>query len=299
MIKQFSNKTLLIFMAIPCVILVIIFNYLPLYGWVYGFFNYKPGLKLSESEFVGLKYIILAIKDPQLLLVIRNTLVMGMLNILSNVFPILFAIFLNELKGKRLKPLIQTATTFPNFISWILVFSVFFLFLSVEDGYINKVLMNLGLIEQPLNLLASEKAVWPLQLFISNWKSVGFSSIIYLAAIAGIDPSLYESVEIDGGARAAKIWYITVPGIVPTFFVLVLLGIGNILSTGFEQYYLFYNHLVSDRILVLDVYLYQVGMGMNMFSMSTALGMAKTVISLILLFVANTFSKMVRGTPII
>jgi len=286
-------------MAIPCILLVVIFNYLPLYGWVYGFYNYKPGVKLSDAEFVGLKYILIALKDPQLLLVIRNTLVMGFLNIFSNIFPIIFAIFLTELRGRYAKKIIQTATTFPNFISWILVFSVFFLFLSVEDGYVNKVLLATGLIQKPLNLLASEAAVWPLQLFISNWKTVGFSSIIYLAAIAGIDPSLYESVEIDGGARFAKILYITIPGIIPTFFVLVLLGMGNILSTGFEQYYLFYNHLVSDRILVLDVYLYQVGMGMNMFSMSTALGMAKTIISLILLFFANTVSKAVRGTPII
>lgn len=290
---------MLVLMAIPCILLVVIFNYLPLYGWVYGFYNYKPGVKLSDAEFVGLKYILIALKDPQLLLVIRNTLVMGFLNIFSNIFPIIFAIFLTELRGRYAKKIIQTATTFPNFISWILVFSVFFLFLSVEDGYVNKVLLATGLIQKPLNLLASEAAVWPLQLFISNWKTVGFSSIIYLAAIAGIDPSLYESVEIDGGARFAKILYITIPGIIPTFFVLVLLGMGNILSTGFEQYYLFYNHLVSDRILVLDVYLYQVGMGMNMFSMSTALGMAKTIISLILLFFANTVSKAVRGTPII
>jgi putative aldouronate transport system permease protein len=204
-----------------------------------------------------------------------------------------------KLKGKKAKSIIQTATTFPNFISWVLVFSVFFIFLSVDDGYVNELLLGIGIIKEPLNLLATEKIVWPLQLFISNWKSVGFSSIIYLAAIAGIDPGLYESVEIDGGGRLAKIIHITIPGITATFFVLVLLGIGNILSTGFEQYYLFYNHLVSDKILVLDVYLYNVGIGMNQFSMSTALGMAKTIISLILLFSANALSKAVRGTPII
>lgn len=294
-----SNKVILMLMAIPCLTLVIIFNYVPLYGWLYGFFSYKPGMKLSQSEFVGLKYIMMALNDRQLPMILRNTLILGSLNILSNIFPITFAILLNELKGKRSKRVIQTVTTFPNFISWVLVFSVFFLFLSVDDGYINKVLLGIGIIKEPLNLLASESAVWPLQLFISNWKTVGFSSVIYLAAIAGIDPSLYESVEIDGGGRLAKILYVTLPGIMATFFVLVLLGIGNILSTGFEQYYLFYNNLVSDKILVLDVYLYQVGIGMNMFSMSTALGMSKTLISLILLFSANALSKAARGTSII
>lgn len=286
-------------MGVPCILLVIVFNYVPLFGWVYGFFDYKPGMSLLQSKFVGLKYVFGAFSDPALLTVLRNTLVLGMLTLVTSVFPPVFAMFLNELHGRKVKKLIQTVTTFPQFISWILVFSLFFIFFSVDDGYVNKALMTLGLVKQPLNLLASENAVWPMQTLISIWKTMGFSAIIYLASIAGIDPELYDAADVDGAGRFRKMLHITTPALLPTFFTLLLLGIGNILSNGFDQYYLFYNSLVSDKILVLDVYLYQVGLTMNLYSLSTALGMTKTIISVMLLLGANSLSRAIRGTAII
>jgi len=286
-------------MGLPCILLVIVFNYAPLFGWIYGFFDYKPGMRLSQSEFVGFKFLIEAFTDTTLLTVLRNTLVLGMLSLAASVIPPIFAMFLNELYGRRAKKVIQTVTTFPQFISWILVFSIFFIFFSVDDGYVNKVLLALGLIKEPTNLLANEGAVWWLQTLLSMWKNIGFSAIIYLASIAGIDPGLYQAADVDGAGRFRKMFHITVPELLPTFFTLLLLGIGNILSNGFDQYYLFYNNLVSDKVLVLDVYLYQVGLGMNLYSLSTALGMTKTIISVILLFGANSLSRAIRGTAII
>ena len=294
-----SNRTVLLLMGLPCIALVVAFNYLPLFGWLYGFFDYKPGLSLFHSKFVGLKHILNVLGDRELLNVLRNTLVLGGLTLSTSILPVMFAIFLNELQGKRAKKFIQTVTTFPQFISWILVFSLFFIFFSVEDGYVNKLLLGVGLLRQPYNILADERVVWLTQTLISVWKSVGFSAIIYLAAIAGIDPGLYDAADVDGAGRFRKMLHITLPELMPAFFTLLLLGIGNILSNGFEQYYLFYNNLVSDRILVLDVYLYQVGLGMNQYSLSIALGMTKTIVSLLLLFGANGLSRMIRGTAIL
>lgn len=297
--KISSNEITLLVMAVPCLLMVIVFNYVPISGWIYGFFNYRPGISLLHSEFVGLKFFKVAFQDGDLFISIRNTLVLGFLGLGTSIFPPIFAVLMTELSSKKFKKVIQTVVTFPNFISWVLVFSIFFSFLSVEDGSLNKVLLALGFIKQPLNLLADLNAVWPLQTFIGVWKSLGFSTIIYLAAIAGIDQELYDAAAVDGCNRTNRIHHITLPALIPTFFTLLLLGIGNILSNGFDQYYLFYNPLVHDKIMVLDVYLYKVGLEMNQLSLSIVLGMTKSLISIFILFLANYVSKLIRGTSIL
>ena len=294
-----KDKWTLLLMASPCLLLLILFQYVPLFGWVYGFFNYKPGYPVFQSEFVGFKYFILAFGDSTILMVLRNTLVLGFIGIGVTVVPPIFAIFLTELRGKAAKAIIQTVTSFPYFIGWILVYSVAFIFLSVDDGLVNKILLSLGIIKEPLNLLAEVKAVWPLQTFIGIWKSVGFQAIIYLAAISGIDIELYDAASIDGASRFRKILHVTVPSLLTTYFTLLLIGVGFILSSGFEQYYLFRNPLVYSRIQVLDVYLYDIGLTMNQYSLSTVLGMSKTVVSLVLLFLANGLSKLTRDVSIL
>lgn len=297
--KRMSNRLALTLMALPGFISLIVFSYVPLLGWAYAFFDYKVGFKLFNCDFVGLDFFRLILSDSSLFLSLRNTLIFSFVSFVVSVLPVIFAIFLNEFRNKRAQKIVQTATTFPYFISWVLVFSVFFLFLSVDEGYVNKILLMLGLIKTPLNLLASEGAVIPLQAFIGIWKSVGFSSVIYMATISGIDPEMFDAAAVDGAGRFKKILHITVPALLPTFFTLLLLSIGNFLSNGFEQFFLFKNALVYDRITVLDTYVYQVAMEMNMYSFSTALGMLKTLISLVILFAANRLSKVVRGTSII
>jgi len=292
-----SNRNTLILMAIPCVTLLIVFSYMPLYGWIYAFFDYQLGFKLRDLEFIGFQYIKLIFNDTSLFLALRNTMVFSAINLGLSFLPAAFAILLNEFNNKKAKSIIQTITTFPYFISWVLVFSVYFLFLSMDDGFLNRILVSFGF--NQFNFLASENATIPLQTFIGMWKSLGFSAIIYMASISGIDSQLYDAAAVDGAGRRKIIRHITIPSLIPTYFTLLLLSIGNILSNGFEQYYLFQNALVYDRILVLDTYLYKVGIQMNLYSFSTALGMTKTLVSLAILFSANKLSKIVRGTSII
>jgi putative aldouronate transport system permease protein len=285
-------------MAIPCVIALILFSYLPLFGWLIAFFDYKPGLVLFQTKFVGLKWFTFAFKDMEMLLILRNTLVLSFLSLLAYPLAIGFAMFLMEMRSARIRKLVQTLTTLPNFISWVLVFSIAYAFLSSGDGVLNKILLNFNLIETPLNPLANPEIVWPLQTAILIWKTLGFSAIIYIAAIVGIDQGLYEAASIDGAGRFQKMWHITIPGIIPTFITLLLLGIGNLLNTGFEQYYLFKNPLTQSTIEVLDLYVYRIGITLNNFPLSTAIGMSKTLVSVLLLFGANYLSKKLRDQSI-
>jgi len=293
-----SGRLTLIAMAIPCVIALILFCYLPLLGWSIAFFHYKPGLSLFGSGFAGLDYFRMALDDPELLPVLRNTLAMSFLGLLVSPLAVIFAIFLLELRSKKLQKFIQTTTTLPNFISWVLVYAVAYFMLSSGDGMINKLLLRLNLIEQPLNPLANPEIVWVLQTAISVWKTLGFSAVVYIAAIVGIDQEQYDAASVDGAGRFARIWHITVPGLLPTFITLLLLSIGSLLSNGFEQYYLFNNGLVQSHIQVLDLYVYRIGISQNNFPMSTAIGMAKTLVSIILLMTANQLSKRLRGQSI-
>lgn len=296
--KMPSGHLTLLAMAVPCVIALILFCYLPLLGWSIAFFHYKPGLNLLTSQFAGLEYFRMALDDPELLPVLRNTLAMSFLGLLVSPLAVLFAIFMLELRSKKLQKVIQTTTTLPNFISWVLVYAVCYFMLSSGDGIINKLFLNLNLIEQPFNPLANPDIVWIFQTAITVWKSLGFSAIVYIAAIVGIDQEQYDAASVDGAGRWARIWHITIPGLMPTFITLLLLSIGSLLNNGFEQYYLFNNGLVQSHIQVLDLYVYRIGITQNNFPMSTAIGMAKTLVSLILLMTANQISKKVRDHSI-
>jgi putative aldouronate transport system permease protein len=293
-----SNKSTLLLMAAPGFLIIILFYYVPLFGWTYSFFNYTPGIPLHLAPFVGLKFFRIVLSDPDMVKVMRNTLALSFLNILTSPLGVIFAILLSETPSKRFKSFIQTTTTLPHFISWVLVYSIFFSFFSAE-GMINNLLMHLKLIQTPTTLLANGSIAWFFQAGVSVWKGLGWGAIIYLAAITGIDMELYDAAAVDGAGRFRKIIHITLPGVSETFVVMLLLGIGNILSSGFEQIYVFYNPMVADKLQVLDYYVYRVGIEMNSYSLSTAMGMAKTIISLILLFSANFVSKKLRGNSIL
>lgn len=286
-------------MAVPCFLFILAFSYVPVFGWIYAFFDYKPGVSLAHTEFVGLKYFQLAFGDPDLLRVLRNTFVLSMLGILVSPLAMIFAILLSEMPNKRIRQFIQTATTLPYFISWILVYAIFFIFFSVDDGFLNIMLLGLGLISEPTNVLGNPDIVWPFQTVVGVWKGLGFSAIIYLAAIAGIDQQLYDAASVDGAGRWQRIWYITIPSLLPTYVTLLLLSIGSFLSVGLEQYYVFYNPLVHETIEVLDYYVYRLGFLQNDYSYSTAVGMTKTLVSIVLLFTANSIAHRIRGQAII
>ncbi len=295
--KQRINMLLIL---LPFIILTVVFNYVPLFGWAYAFVDYNPGIPLFKQEFVGWKYFSLLFDGGNDFgIVMRNTLAMSFLGLLTSPLPIVFAIMLSEIRSKVVSKWIQTVSAIPNFISWVLVYAIFFTFFSLEDGVVNKLLIGLGWIETPTNILGSDGYAWFFQLMVSIWKGTGWGAIIYLAAIAGIDPELYHAADVDGAGRFHKIWYITVPSLMPTYFVLLLLSISGMLSNGFEQYYVFQNPLNIDKLEVLDTYIYTLGIGRAEYAFSTAIGIFKSVVSIVLLLSANWLSKLVRKETII
>ena len=286
-------------MAFPCIAFIILFSYVPLYGWIYSFFEYKPGIPLSHTPFVGLKFFKMAIEDPQMINSVINTLAMNFLGILTLPASAIFAIMLNEMNSKRYSKIVQISITLPNFMSYVIIYSVFFLFFAPGDGIINTVLTNLGLIKTPTDILANSDLVWFFQTAVRLWKEVGFGTIIYLAAIAGIDPEIYNAADVDGAGRLRKIIHITIPELIPTYIILLILSIGAFVSSNFEQYYVFFNPLIQDKIQVIDYYVFSIGILNNDYAYATAIGMAKTLVSVILIFSANKIAKSVRGQSII
>lgn len=297
--KNLSERTQLFFLGLPVIIMIFIFSYVPLFGWLLAFFDFKPGIPLSRTPFVGLKFFEMIISDSSdLLNALRNTCAFYLLNLITSPLPVVFAILLAEVRNTRFKKIVQTITTLPNFVSWVIVFALSFSIFS-NDGLLNQLLINLKIISEPTNLLGNSDMAWIFQTLIGIWKGLGWGAIIYLSAITAIDSELYDAAEVDGAGRFRRIFHITVPGVAPTFIVMLILGISNLLSVGMEQYLVFYNGLVADKITVLDLYLYRTGILASDYSYSTAVGISKTFISIILLFIANTLAKKVRGYGII
>lgn len=287
---------------VPFLVLVFLFSYFPLYGWIYSLFDYKPALGLSGSEFVGLQWFRMLVSSPTQLAeigqVLVNTLAISFLGIATSILPLAFAVFLNEVRTPWFRSAVQTLTTLPNFISWVLVYMIAFSLFS-STGLVNGILSDWGLITTPIKFLDTDQHVWLAMTLWSIWKGLGWGAIIYLAAISGIDQSLYESARIDGAGRFQTMWYITIPQLMPTYLVLLLLSVANLLNNGMEQYFVFQNAFNKEHIQVLDLYVYNIGITGNSLSMATAIGMLKSVISVILLFTVNTIAKRVRGTSIV
>ena len=287
-IKQ--QKVLLIWAAI-IVVYGIVFYYLPLGGWIMAFQNYKPKDGLLHSQFVGLAKFKQLFSDDTFIMVIRNTLAMGVLNlIVTFVMAIVFAILLNEVKSRGGKKVVQTISYLPHFLSWIIVTGILHDALS-GGGIINELLVNLGFIDQPINFFAHTRFFRPIVAFANVWKETGWNAIIYLAAITSIDPSLYEAASIDGAGRWAKIRHITLPGIKPTIITLLLMNVGNVLNAGFEIQYLLGNGLVQSVSQTIDIYVLKWGISQNDFAIGTAAGIFKSVVSIVLIVIANVIAK--------
>jgi ABC-type polysaccharide transport system, permease component len=300
--RRYKNIFPLLCMTVPFFLLVVIFAYVPLWGWSFAFTDFQPGISIFASKFVGLKNFLRLFDisyGSEFPMVMRNTLALSFIGIATMPIPVAFAIMITELRTRWLKRLIQTVTSFPYFVSWIIVYSLFFAFLSVDDGLINQVLLKVHLISNPTDILANPDVTWLFQTFLGLWKTAGYSAIIYISSIAGIDQELYKAAEIDGAGRFGKIRHITIPGIMPTFSVIMVLTIGNILNMGFDQYFVFHNPLIHERIEVLDLYTYHMGIINSDYPFATAVGIFKTVVSAVLLFSANMINKKINGKSII
>lgn len=300
--KNAAQGRKLFYYLIPFIILCFLFSYFPLHGWIYSFYDYKPPLKLSQCEFVGLKWFktLFANKTQvtQIIQVMKNTFAMSLLGIATSILPVGFAIFLNEIKCKWFKNIVQTLTTLPNFISWVLVYSVAYS-LFTDSGMVNTILQHIGAISQPIKFLDSDTHNYLWMTLWSMWKGLGWGAIMYLAAIAGIDQELYEAAEVDGANRFQLIKNITIPALMPTFFVMLMMSVANFLNNGMDQYYVFQNAFNKTHIQVLDLYVYNIGMTGSSLSLATAISMLKSIVSVTLLAIVNFVSKKTRGESII
>ena len=300
---EMPEKYRLFIMFLPVLLLSFIFAYLPIYGWRYAFYDAKAGDELSRELFRGFDNFRTLFNDPgtsaNILNVLRNTLIMSGLGIATSWLPIAFAVLLAEIRSTKFQRTVQTLTTIPNFLSWVLVYAVALSIFS-SDGLLNNLMSMLssaGFVR--IDHLSVADHTWLKMLLWGTWKGLGWSAIIYIAGIAGIDQQLYEAAKVDGANRFRCIWHITIPGLIPTYMVMLLMSVAGILSNGMEQYLVFANQNNRDVIEVLDLYVYNLGIKSNNYSISTVVGMLKSVIAVILLFGANGISKAVRGESII
>jgi putative aldouronate transport system permease protein len=291
---------ILFLISIPLLTAFLIFSYIPLFGWSYAFFDYRPGFRLLDTTFAGFKYFTSmaanSVLRGDIIRVLINTFGISSLHILSSFLPMFFAIALSEIRSSSYRRIVQTITTIPNFISWVLVYSLVFVLFSVNGGLVNKILVSLE--KEPYNFLTSDKHVWLTMWLYSTWKGLGWGAILYYASITSIDAELFEAAAIDGAGRIQRIIHITIPSILPTFIVLLLLAISNFLNNGNDQYYVFQNALNKAHIEVLDLYVFNKGFVGRDIPFSTAVGILKTLVSVVLLFSANWISKLIRKESI-
>lgn len=291
-LQKLKLQQQLFYMSAPLILYVILFAYIPLWGWTMAFQNFKPARNFFQQEWVGIKWFLFLFKDDNFLKVLRNTIAMSLINLsFGYIGAISLALILNEVKERFFKRIIQTISYLPHFLSWVIVSGLVASMLSVEDGAINQLLLSLRLIKEPLMWLGEPKYFWWITGFTYLWKEIGWNSIIYLAAISGIDPTLYEVAEIDGCGRLKKMWYITLPGIKSTIMVLLIMSIGHILDAGFELQFLLRNGLIQDYADTIDIYVLTFGLNSGNYSLATAAGMFKNIVNIGLIFLANFLAK--------
>ncbi|RPF23104.1 ABC transporter permease [Myceligenerans xiligouense] len=283
------------FLILP-IIYLLIFRYTPMAGNVVAFRRFRPGGSMFGDEWVGLYYFQAFIQDPKFWEVFLNTVILGALTLIV-VFPlpIVLALMLNELRSRRFKKFAQTITYLPHFMSMVIV-AGFVFELTAINGTINQIISGLG--SDPISFM--QKAEWFRQIYVSSeiWQTVGFGTILYLAALTTIDDQLYEAARIDGANRWQQTWHITLPGIRPTIVVLLILNIGTFMAVGFEKVLLLYNPLTYPTADVIATYLYRVGINSGSFSYAAAIGLFEAVIGLTLVLSANLIAKRTVGASL-
>jgi putative aldouronate transport system permease protein len=289
--SRIKKQKELVFISIPFVLYILLFAYVPLWGWSMAFQDYKLGKSFSEQTFSGLKHFKLLFLDDRFLRVLRNTLAMSTLNlILGFTTAIILALLLNEIKNVFFKRTVQTISYLPHFLSWVIAAGIVSMVLST-DGIINIMLLRLNIVEEPILWLSKGKYFWGIFGLSTVWKELGWNTIIYLGAMTAINPSLYEAAEVDGAGRFKKMWHVTLPGIRPTIVILLILSIGRILEAGFEVQYLLGRGMTMDYAETIDLFVLNYGIKIGNYSLATAAGIFKSVISLTLIFMANSISK--------
>ncbi len=293
-LTRMKNQRELLLMCIPCVILVGIFFYGPLYGWMAAFYEYKPYYEsIFASPFVGLKYFKQFFSEPDVGRIVRNTVAMSAMNIVAHsVLPLLLALMLNEVPRKRFKSTVQTLTYLPHFISFVVVSNIFLELLGTT-GPVNELLLKTGMVDAAVKFWQKPSIFWLLVTLIRAWKEVGWDAILYLAALAAIDETQYEAAAIDGCGRFRRIWHITIPNLLPTVVVLWILNMSGIFAASFDASYMLGNAVTSEVAEVIETYVYDLSIGESggQYGFSTAINLLQTVIGFILVWLTNKLSQ--------
>ena len=289
-IKLWQQKTL-VFMSVPLLIWLFIFKYVPIWGWTMAFQKYRPAKSFSEQEWVGTTNFKVLFADEAFYRVLRNTLVMSSIKlVLGFVTAILLAILLNELRNIMFKRVVQTISYLPHFISWVVAASIISTVLAPE-GILNIILTRMGVIDRAVLWLGEGGYFWGILGASEVWKDVGWNAVVYLAAITTIDPFQYEAAAMDGASRLQRIRHITLPGMKSVIVLLLIMNLGHILEAGFEPQYLLGNGMNVDYSENLDIFVLKYGMNMGNYSLATAAGIFKTVVSFLFLLSANSIAK--------
>lgn len=294
--KEFNRGKYVYLMLLPVILYYIIFQYWPMIGIVIGFQNYIPGLGFFESPWVGFKHFIDFFHSFYFWRLIKNTFLLNFwLLIFGFPAPIILALLLNEVRQSWFKRTVQTVTYIPHFISMVVIVGIIKDF-TATDGIINQLREILD--RDTVTFLQIPEYFRTIYVSSDIWQSIGWSSIIYFAALSAVDPNLYEAAEMDGAGRFRKMWHITLPAIKPTIVILLILTIGNLLSSGFEKILLLYQPLTYETADVISTYVYRKGIEDSSFSFATAVGLFNTIVNFILLIIANTISKKVSDNSL-
>lgn len=289
--RLIKNRALYL-MILPGFLFFVIFKYVPMGGLIIALQDYQPYLGMMNSPWVGFKHFERLFSEPMFFTILRNTLLLFFLNLLFYFpVPIILALMLNEVRREFFKRFIQTLVYIPHFMSWVIIVSISFVMLSMDRGIINELLVMMGF--NKINFLMSTEWFRPMYIFQIIWREAGWGTIIYLAAMAAIDPGLYEASRIDGANRFRQIWHITLPSIRSVIVVLLILKIGDVLELGFEHIYLLLNSMNREVAEIFDTYVYTAGLRQQQFSYSTAVGFFKSIVGLILVMLANWIAKKV------
>ncbi len=298
-VRRIYKERELWIISIIALIWLVIFAYIPMYGIIYSFFDYAPGKSLANSQFVGLKHFIYFFRMPDVWTVLRNTIVISSLGLtVGFISPIILSLLFNEIQNSYFKRIVQTVSYLPHFVSWVVVASIMFTLLG-NEGIINEVLVKLNLVERPIQFLGEGKYFWALITSANLWKGIGWSTIIYISAIAGIDQELYQAGAVDGLGRLGMARHITLPGISITIVLLFVLGIGGILNAGFEQQLLLGSPRTREYHDVIDTYVYRYGIQMGRYAFAIAVGFMKAFIGLALVLITNKISKKLTDMSIL
>ena len=276
-------------MILPGLIFLIIFSYIPMFGSIMAFQDFIPAKGIFHSRWVGLENFQYILTMPDSGEIFSNTLVIAILKIIFGLIaPVAFALLINEIRVLHFKKAVQTIVYLPHFLSWVVLASVV-MNIFAYDGPINQFTSVFG--AKPILFMASNTWFRPILIYTDVWKEFGFNSVIYLAALTGIDPGLYEASAMDGANRFSQLIHVTIPGITPTIVLMSALSLGNVLNAGFDQIFNLYNPLVYQSADIIDTYVYRVGLLQMQYSLATAVGLMKSAISFILIISSNLLAK--------